>query len=148
MALYQYGGSQKLIKKFDVEGSMGALKKVHWVLAVRGGSIIVTVSDLENSNNRYTYTIEDATYTAGSIGFYNNTRSGVTSLKIDNLTVTPLNALYENDFSKYRNHIRFLHSRTGCGCMGQLAGCRQQITGNGKYRCKLEGDIGICQSKI
>ncbi len=132
MALYQYGGSQKLIKKFDVEGSMGALKKVHWVLAVRGGSIIVTVSDLENSNNRYTYTIEDATYTAGSIGFYNNTRSGVTSLKIDNLTVTPLNALYENDFSNTETISDFFTAGPDAGAWGnwQVAGNKLQVTGN------------------
>ena len=147
MALYQYGGSQKLIKKFDVEGSMGALKKVHWVLAVRGGSIIVTVSDLENSNNRYTYTIEDATYTAGSIGFYNNTRSGVTSLKIDNLTVTPLNALYENDFSNTETISDFFTAGPDAGAWGnwQVAGNKLQVTGNTGASW---WDIGICQSKI
>ena len=132
MALYNYNGSETLIKSFGAPGTMGAMEEVHWTLTVRGSSIIVTVTDRADAAHSYTYSIEDITYTVGSIGFYNTTRKGVTSLKIDNLTVTPLSSLYENDFSDEKTVADFFTAGPDAGIWGnwQVDGGKLAVTGN------------------
>ena len=71
--------------------SAGALHKassVHWKIEAAGNTVSYTITDNADSGNTLSCTLEDSTYSAGYIGFYNLTAAGVTSLKIDNLTIT------------------------------------------------------------
>ena len=131
MALYDFNGEKTLIKSFGSPGTMGALKKVHWILTANENNIIVNVSNSEGEES-YTYSIENIGYSNGSIGFYNTTRSGVTSLKIDNLTVTPINNIYENDFSDSKTIDDFYTAGPDSGEWGtwQIADSHLQVTGN------------------
>ena len=81
-------------------GSIGAMSSAHWKIMAVENDIVISITDNNNADNKITYTLTNTRYSAGRIGFYNLTKAGVTSFKVDNLKVTPLSdILFEDDFA-------------------------------------------------
>lgn len=68
-------------------GNVGAMTLAHWKIIADGNTISIQVTDNQHSENTIRYVLTDDTYSAGYIGFYNLTCAGVTSLKVDNLSI-------------------------------------------------------------
>ena len=79
--LYEAGSMKKI-----QDSAAGHL--VHWTVVCNGTDITFIIQDKNDATNKFTYTFNDALYSAGHIGFYNLTFAGVTSLQIDNLVIT------------------------------------------------------------
>lgn len=125
-----YNGSASSIYTSGT-GKVGAMSRAHWVITANGDTITFTVTDINNDANSFTYTLTDSRYSEGGIAFYNLTKTGVTSLKIDNLKITPLGKkLY--DFSDDEQLGDFFTAGPDTGRWGnwQAVNGNLQVTGN------------------
>ncbi|MBQ8802607.1 MAG: hypothetical protein IJZ53_03090 [Tyzzerella sp.] len=113
-------------------GSIGAMTSAHWKIIASGSDIVITITDNNNGDNTLTYNLNDARYAAGMMGFYNLTAAGVTSLTVDNLSVTPINnVLHENAFETSDLSEYFVAGPDN-GIWGnwQVVDGKLQVTGN------------------
>lgn len=128
--VFDYNGSASSIYASGT-GKVGAMSRAHWVITANGDAITFTVTDISNTTNSFTYTLTDSRYSKGGIAFYNLTKAGVTSLKIDNLKITPLGKkLY--DFSDDEQLGDFFTAGPDNGKWGnwQAVNGNLQVTGN------------------
>lgn len=85
--IFDYNGAAV---KLAEAGNLSAMQSAHWCITAIGDEISITVEDKADPQNRLSYQLKDSRYSSGSIAFYNLTYGGVDSLKIDNLSITPL----------------------------------------------------------
>ncbi len=113
-------------------GSIGAMTSAHWKIIAEGNDIVISLTDNNNASNKITYTLSNTRYASGMLGFYNLTAAGVTSFKVDNLSVTPINfTLYEDDYSDTTINEYFVAGpNNGIWGNWQAVNGKLQVTGN------------------
>lgn len=85
--VFNYNGEQTKIGDSVSDESVHGVSSLHWVIECSGNMITYTVTDRNNSNNSVNGSFTDDSYSVGYLGFFNLTKAGVTSLKVDNLMI-------------------------------------------------------------
>ncbi len=103
--IQDYDGTPASLAKIS---DVGMMKNTHWKITADGSSISFEITDSSDAAHKVEYTLTDLKYRSGLVGFYNLVGEGYTSMKVDNLSITPINVMpvydiaWEDDFEKQK----------------------------------------------
>ncbi|MBQ7247659.1 MAG: cell wall-binding repeat-containing protein [Lachnospiraceae bacterium] len=87
LAVYDYNGSNTQLHSVK---DIGRMSRAHWVVTVCGNEYGIEITDRNDPAHVVRFSFTDDRYESGYIGFYNLTYEGMTTLRIDDLAVTPI----------------------------------------------------------